>query len=136
MTASYCLGPDRIEVFSETEIEWMGAAVERNGARYVPIAMADGRMGYCVCSLDGSQQEFLYLEPSALPSADNDENEADCKAMDGLAAMLNEYHEDGSEWDHSEICNELVKALQGTGRTVQVDDDEPESVEQLRSEGR
>jgi hypothetical protein len=64
MTQSYNLGPDNIEVFSETEIVWMGAAVEGETVRYVPVAMADGRMGYCVCSLSGDQQEFLYLKPS------------------------------------------------------------------------
>ena len=43
--------------------------------------------------------------------------------LDRLAAMLNEYADEDREWDHAEICNELVKALRGTGRTVRLTDD-------------
>jgi hypothetical protein len=34
--------------------------------------------------------------------------------------MLNEYADEGREWDHAEICNELVKALRATGRTIRL----------------
>jgi hypothetical protein len=43
--------------------------------------------------------------------------------LDRVAAMLNEYADEGREWDHAEICNELVKALRDTGRTVRLTDD-------------
>lgn len=43
--------------------------------------------------------------------------------LDRLVAMLNEYADEGEEWDHAEICNELVKGLLETGRTVRLTDD-------------
>ncbi len=43
--------------------------------------------------------------------------------LDRLALMLNEYADEDREWDHAEICNELVKGLQSTGRTVRLEDD-------------
>lgn len=43
--------------------------------------------------------------------------------LDRLASMLNEYADEGREWDHAEICNKLVKALRETGRTVTLIDD-------------
>jgi hypothetical protein len=47
----------------------------------------------------------------------------DHRELDRLATMLNEFADDGKEWDHAEICNELVKGLQSTGRTVRLVDD-------------
>jgi len=46
----------------------------------------------------------------------------DYHELDRLAVMLNEYADEGEEWDHAEICNELVKTLRGTGRTVRLHD--------------
>ncbi|HKT83345.1 MAG TPA: hypothetical protein VJQ84_05855 [Solirubrobacterales bacterium] len=43
--------------------------------------------------------------------------------LDRLAAMLNEYADEGKEWDQTKICNELVKGLLETGRTVRLTDD-------------
>lgn len=47
----------------------------------------------------------------------------DHRVLDRLALMINEYAEEGREWDHAAICNELVKGLQCTGRTVRLEDD-------------
>lgn len=52
---------------------------------------------------------------------------ADTGAMDSLAAMLNSYDAEVREWDHAEICNQLVVALRETGRTVHLVDDAEES---------
>ena len=52
-----------------------------------------------------------------------DENEADSDQLDRLAEMLNADADAGREWDHAEICNELVKALRDTGRPVSLVDD-------------
>lgn len=43
--------------------------------------------------------------------------------LDRLTTMLNEYADEGEEWDHAEICNELVKSLLDTGRNVRLMDD-------------
>lgn len=65
MTASYNIGPENFEVFSDSEIVWMGEAIyDGSAAIYIPCAMANGQMGYCVRSVDGNQSEFLYLNPS------------------------------------------------------------------------
>lgn len=66
MTDSYNLGPDNFEVFSDTPIVWMGAAIhdETGGVFYIPCAIKDGQMGYCVRSEDASQAEFIYFNPS------------------------------------------------------------------------
>jgi hypothetical protein len=47
----------------------------------------------------------------------------DHRELDRLAVMLNEYADESGEWDHAEICNELVKGLLETGRTVRLTDD-------------
>jgi len=47
----------------------------------------------------------------------------DHRELNRLATMLNEYADEGKEWDHAEICNELVKALRETGRTVRDGDE-------------
>lgn len=44
----------------------------------------------------------------------------DHRELDRLARMLNEFADDGKEWDHAEICNELVKGLQSTERAVRL----------------
>lgn len=48
----------------------------------------------------------------------------DREQLDRLARVLNGYHEEDREWDHADICNELVGALRETGRTVHLDDDD------------
>jgi hypothetical protein len=42
----------------------------------------------------------------------------DHRELDRLAAKVSEYADDENEYDATEICNELVRALQNTGRNV------------------
>jgi hypothetical protein len=56
--------PDHYEVYAETELIWIGAALYTDDAIYIPIATADGQMGYAINAPSGGRQEFLYFNPS------------------------------------------------------------------------
>ena len=58
------------------------------------------------------------LEDRLVPMIDGD-----AAGLDRLARLLNGFAEDGEEWDHAEICNELVKVLRECGRSVTLVDD-------------
>ncbi|HKT83991.1 MAG TPA: hypothetical protein VJQ84_09180, partial [Solirubrobacterales bacterium] len=55
---------DHFDIHTEKLPEWIGPAIYTDDAIYVPVAFADGQMGYAVNSPTGGRQEFIYLNPS------------------------------------------------------------------------
>jgi hypothetical protein len=57
--------PDHFDIHTEKLPEWIGPAIYTDDAIYIPVAFADGQMGYAVNSPTGGRQEFIYLNPSS-----------------------------------------------------------------------